>query len=762
MKTIYKIARTELQTLFFSPVAWLILVIFTFQVGILYADIFMGMVRRQSLGWPLYSATLSTFAGMRGLFTLVQTYLFLYIPLLTMGVMSRELSSGSIKLLYSSPLTNRQIILGKYLSLMIYGLVLIAILSVFSLYAIFTIDNVDIPVILCGLLGLYLLICAYSAIGLFMSSLTSYTVVAAMGTLAIFAFLSYIKGIGQEIEFVRDITYWFAMSGRSDTFIAGLITSEDVLYFLIVVALFLSFSIIRLQSGRQRSSWVTTFGKYATVIIITVLLGYFSSMPKLMGYYDTTRNKSNTLTKSSQEVVSKLTDGLTIYTYTNMLEPNYYIALPASYKYDVDRFKQYLRFKPDIKMKHIYYYHKAENEHLDKQYPNLNDEQRMDTLKKIQNFGFEIHPYKDIQQKVNLKPELFRFVRLLERENGEKTFLRIFDDNMRLPSETEITAAFKRLVMKLPVVGFLKGHGERESDAQQDRGYKMIAQEKTFRYALINQGFEFANVTLDNDIPDSIRILVIAEMKKPLAPEEMERLTRYIAKGGNLIIAGEPGREQHMNPLVEPLGVQFLPGMLVKPTEKFSPNLLIMKPTAAGKEFSYHLKNMERRETVLTMPTASALAYTDKGFDVTTLFTSDSSESWNELETKNFIDDTIMFNSVAGEVKKPLPTVLALSRKINNKEQKILITGDADWLSNGELGMQRKDVPASNFSLINAGFFWLSDGEVPIDMRRDPALDKSLSVGEDGWAIASICLKWIFPAVLIAVAVIISIRRRRR
>ena len=763
MRTTYKLAKTELQVLFYSPVAWLILIIFTFQCGFLFTESYDAMVRKQALGWQLYTATLSTFGGFAGLFTKVQTYLFLYIPLLTMGVMSRELGSGSIKLLYSSPLTTRQIILGKYLALVIFGLVLMAILAVFGIYAMFTINKVDIPLILSGLLGLYLLVLAYSAIGLFMSSLTSYTVVAAMGTLAIFGLLGYIREVGQDMEFVRDITYWLAISGRCETFINGMITSEDVLYFLIVICLFIGLSILKLQSGRQKKSAWLAFGQYATIFIVAILLGYFSAKPMFKKYVDVTQTKFNTLTRSSQDVVSKLTDGLTITTYVNMLDPFYYIGLPQYYKADADRFKNYIRFKPDIRMKTVYYWHQAENEQLDKQYPKLSAQQRIDTLRKIQNFKFDIHPYSDIQKVVDLQPEMFRFVRVLERENGAKTFLRVYDDNQRLPNEAEITAAFKRLVMQLPVVGFLSGHGERPSDGRQDHGYSMIAQDKTFRYALINQGFDFKDVQLDKEIPDDIRILVIAEVKKALSAEEMERLSRYIARGGNLLIAGEPGRQEFMNPITAQLGVKFLPGTVVKPSAKYSTDLLVLNPTKQAIDFSFHLKSMAKMEAVMTMPGASALEFNPAaGFKATTLFQSDSTGSWNELETTNFKDDSAKLNSAAGEVMQPFPTMLALSRKVNNKEQKIIITGDADWLSNGELAMTRKNTNAGNFAVLNAGFFWMSDGEVPIDMRRDPYPDTSLSVGPKGWTVSSILLKWIFPGVLILAGLFIWVRRRGR
>ena len=121
MKTIYKIAKTELQTLFYSPVAWLVIVIFTFQTAMAFINMFGGFVRNQALGYELVSVTSNVFSSpWGGIFPAIQGYLFLYIPLLTMGLMSREFGSGSIRLLYSSPVTNVQIILGKFLSMMIY------------------------------------------------------------------------------------------------------------------------------------------------------------------------------------------------------------------------------------------------------------------------------------------------------------------------------------------------------------------------------------------------------------------------------------------------------------------------------------------------------------------------------------------------------------------------------------------------------------------------------------------------------------------
>lgn len=228
-KMIYNIARTELQMLFYSPVAWLILVVFGVQSGMLFADQLAGLVSAQEMGYDIQGSTISIFANRwGGVFTTMQNYLYFYIPLLTMSLVSKELSSGSIRLLYSSPITNTQIIVGKFFSMMIYGLIMIGILFLITLCSWAIVKDFELSMVLTGLLGLYLLICAYAAIGIFMSSLTSYQIVAAIGTFAVLMVLSMIGGWWQDYDFIRDVTYWLSMPGRSGKFIAGLICSEDV------------------------------------------------------------------------------------------------------------------------------------------------------------------------------------------------------------------------------------------------------------------------------------------------------------------------------------------------------------------------------------------------------------------------------------------------------------------------------------------------------------------------------------------------------
>ena len=681
----------------------------------LFSGTISQIVGFQGMGGGGIDLTLGIFGGQRGLFVAVQSYLYLYIPLLTMGLMSRELGSGSIKLLYSSPVTNVQIILGKYCAMLAYGLVLTGVLLVYSIYGICTIENVDIPFILTGLLGCYLLLCAYVAVGLFMSSLTPYQIVAAVGTLAILAVFTYVKGMWQAVPFVREITYWFGMTGRSDNFMNGMICSEDVLYFVVVVLLFLLMTIIRLQRRRQKVSFLTTVGRYLGVWGIAVVLAFVSSRPAFKGYYDATHTKMNTLTPNSQEIISQLKGGLTITTYVNILDENNWVGFPENYNEDIRLFEQYTRFKPEIKMKYVLYYDTVKNDLLEQAYPGMTYEEKARKVIERQKLNpRKILTPEKIRERIDLRTtEGNRTVRLLERESGEKTFLRLYNDATIHPTESEISAALKRMVMTdLPTIGFLTGHGERETDRPGDRNYCMFTHLPMLRQSLVNQGFDYQDVTLDREIPADINILVIAEMREAMTEAEKVNFDKYVARGGNLVVIGEPGRQEVMNPVLASFGVKLVDGFLIQPEEETEPqeiqadnmdlgpfagftapkqpiDLILSKPTKEAQKLSYYFSYMIPHY-VAVMPTAAGLEYsTDKGFDVIPLFMSDST-CWNELEYTDIVDKEIVYNPAVGEVQKSYPLALALSRKMGAREQKIVVLGDADCLSDGELTRNRK------------------------------------------------------------------------
>lgn len=765
MKTIFRLAKTELRILFCSPVSWLILVIFAFQAGLNFSDTFGGLLKRQAMGYGLGGITEETFAGYTGLLISMLKSLYLYIPLITMGLMSRELSSGSIKFLYSSPITTTQIILGKYLSMLIYGAILMAILLVYVVFGTFTIENMDLFFVLTGVLGLYLLTCAYAAIGLFMSSITSYQVVAAMGTLAILTVLNFIGEVGQDISFVRDITYWLSISGRAYKFLAEMICSEDVLYFVIVILLFILLSIMRLQAARKKHNMMVTFTRYFAVIGGALFIGYLSSLPVSKVYYDATALKTNTLTPGSQQVVKKLDGGLTITTYMNILDENYGSALPSQLKSDFELFEQYVRFKPEIKMKYVYYYAPSVEPSFSDRFLELQGKERAEHICKIMELDFDMFlSTEEIDQIIDLKSEGYRFVRILERENGQKTTLRLYNDMMKHPSETEITSALKRFLVPAPKVAFLTGHGERNVNSAGERYYYTFARSIYFRQSLINQGFDATELNVkDQDIPEDINILVIADMRSSLSPEEMAKLERYIERGGNLFILGEPNRQEAMNPLLSKFGVELMPGTLVQLHEDHLPSIITAKLTDHAAAQCFRYKQLKGWGGSLVMPDASPLRYsTNSGYEVKPLAMTLEKGSWNELETTDFLDGELSINASIGELEQSYPVVLSLTRQRGDKEQRIVITGDADCISNGELANSRNGIFAINFNFITETFKWLSYGEFPIDTSRPDTVDNTIFLSRKASPWIKFFAMGVIPFILAFAGFMVWYRRKGR
>ena len=117
-----RIARHELRALFFTPIAWILLIVFLlhsswFFVQRLQHNVFQYFVSGH-VGRPI---TASIFTNENaGVFTELLPYLSLYVPLLTMGAFSREVESGGIKLLLSSPVRLSDVVLAKYLAVVSY------------------------------------------------------------------------------------------------------------------------------------------------------------------------------------------------------------------------------------------------------------------------------------------------------------------------------------------------------------------------------------------------------------------------------------------------------------------------------------------------------------------------------------------------------------------------------------------------------------------------------------------------------------------
>lgn len=755
MKKIFRIARLELSILFYSPIAWLLLIIFIIQCVITYLGLIDPKETSQQLGYALTDLSRAIFGGSYGFFSAVQHKLYLYIPLLTMGLMSRELSSGSIKLLYSSPLTTRQIILGKYLAMVAFCTLLVLVLLGIMLFGVITIESLDVKYILGGILGLYLLICAYSAIGLFMSTLTPYQVVAAFSTLALLAGLNYIGTIGQSIDFVRDITYWLSISGRADNFINGLISSKDIIYFILVIGLFLTLSMKQLNSGRKSESTTSIIGNYGILIVLVLSIGYLSSLAVLTKYYDTTRFKNRTLSENSQKLLLNMDKPIKITSYVNVNQLNTArLGSPKWRIFDLKQFDNYLRFLPNIEMKYIPYYDYTLNG-MDETDKTLLERTHISAIA----FGFnfdEILSPDELSKIIDIKAEENLFVRKVEYD-GKTTSLRMYYDQYVYPHEEEISASFKRLLVSPPVIGVLVGNDERSIDKTGDGDYKDIMNTLTSRKSLINQGFDVINISIDQgEIPLNLAVLMIANPLESYTSDQVNKIEKYIDSGGNIIISGEPGKQAILNPLIKKMGAEFTSGVLLQESKDFELNLLQVHITDNASKYGFS----QLKKDIISMPSTLGLKYeVTANYKVTPILVTDKNEVWNKTGEFNLETDNIKFDQNV-ETKISIPVALAITKDFKDKEQKIMILGDADFMSNGELN--RRNLTNENFSFTTDMFKWFSGGEFPIDATKPKPIDNKIILSREGLSWLKIIFGGILPAFLAIMGAIMLMRRKRK
>ena len=163
------------------------------------------------------------------------------------------------------------------------------------------------------------------------------------------------------------------------------------------------------------------------------------------------------------------------------------------------------------------------------------------------------------------------------------------------------------------------------------------------------------------------------------------------------------------------------------------------------------------------MPGAVGLDYTtDKGFRVQPILTTADSGCWNEPSVQRASELKDPLSLGTGIVGQAYPTALALDRQSGGKEQRIIILGDADCISNAELMMFRKGIDASNYSLITESFRWLSGGEFPINTRRPDPRDTSVSMELPSMIWVRIGFLGVFPLCFIVCGIVVGYRRKKR
>jgi ABC-2 type transport system permease protein len=244
----FNIARNELHRLFLSPLAWVMLAL----AQVLLAYLFLTHIDYFSN----IQARISAIPGAPGVTEMVAMPLIsnaaiiilLITPLLTMRSIAEERRNETLPLLSSAPLSSTQIVLGKYLGNLAF-FVLIALLTLLMPVSLSVGTSLDWYQLSAGMLGLLLLIASFTAIGIFMSSLSRQPTIAAVSTFALLFLLWIIDWAGNS-NAGFSVLSWLSLLNHFEPMTRGQINTEDLSFYLIVIVTFILLTIRRLDRER--------------------------------------------------------------------------------------------------------------------------------------------------------------------------------------------------------------------------------------------------------------------------------------------------------------------------------------------------------------------------------------------------------------------------------------------------------------------------------------------------------------------------------
>ncbi len=244
------LAAREFNSLFRSPFGWVLLAVIQTSLAYLFVaqiDIFLTSIQPKSAG-------LDNFPGVTGLIVAplygnAGVIMLLLTPLVTMRAISSERANRILPLLITAPLSFHEIVLGKYLGLLAFNLVIVAMITLMPLSLELATD-LDYGKLAACILALILLTASFTAVGLWISSLADHPASAATATFGALLFLWVLDWSQVATDRSGGVLQYLSILGHFNDLRTGLISTTDLLYYFLVIAVFLSLAIRHLKNRR--------------------------------------------------------------------------------------------------------------------------------------------------------------------------------------------------------------------------------------------------------------------------------------------------------------------------------------------------------------------------------------------------------------------------------------------------------------------------------------------------------------------------------
>jgi ABC-type uncharacterized transport system involved in gliding motility auxiliary subunit len=311
------------------------------------------------------------------------------------------------------------------------------------------------------------------------------------------------------------------------------------------------------------------------------------------------------------------------------------------------------------------------------------------------------------------------------------------EEHAKTVTEEALTTALERLARAdTRWISYISGHGERD---------------------LLGTAFKLHALTLGEagEVPAEAAVLVVSPGRVDFPADEVDAVLRYLDTGGNLLWLAEPGPSRGMEPVASALGIAFEPGTIVDPTTQvlgISHPAFVPVSAYPGHPVTKNLKLMT------VYPHAVGIAWGQPPGWRTRGILSTGLRAWSktgDLKGELRFDD-------AADVSGPLDIGIAMQRTVTanddqdeDKQQRVIVIGDGDFLSNAYLGS------GSNLDLALNVFNWLADDETLIDIPARSAPDLAFELSRTAAAFIRFGVMFGLPALILGIGFFIWRRRRR-
>ncbi|MCK5917640.1 MAG: ABC transporter permease [Cocleimonas sp.] len=250
MNKISLIGLTEFKRLFNSPLAWSILAILQFILAMMFlllVDDFIAGIQTEVVGQDVSIGV--TDVVVSRIYLWAGVIMLAVLPILTMRCFAEERMNKTLPLLVSSPISFIQLVLGKYLALVLFILIIIIMVSLMPL-SLFIGTELDYGRIATSALGLFLLLTSFAAAGLYISSLTTQPIIAAVTSFGLLLLLVVFYISGTSSTNASELFVYLSHISHFFSFMDGVLNSADIAYYLIFILLFLVLTVLHLDAQR--------------------------------------------------------------------------------------------------------------------------------------------------------------------------------------------------------------------------------------------------------------------------------------------------------------------------------------------------------------------------------------------------------------------------------------------------------------------------------------------------------------------------------